>query len=208
MISRNKRRAKAKAVFDEEMGALLDIKSNADLCVDMPPPKRKQIVPAEDAEHVPAAKAIMNLANYDFATKQLLKQQNIVELQGSEVIIIQIAVDINASMATIQAEFQEKVDARQEIEDVEAREHNAIIRKLEERIEELTQIDAEIRVMESLVEDLVEEENWRGEELRVATEARMEVQLQLREKKIVGAASLKILMKNFLRLARNLHLAT
>ena len=85
-------------------------------------------------------------------------------------------------MATIQAEFQEKVDARQEIEDVEVREHNAIIRKLEERIEELTQIDAEIRVMESLVEDLVEEENWRGEELRVATEARMEVQLQLREK--------------------------
>ena len=51
---------------------------------------------AKDVGKSPLASTVMELANFDYETKQFLKENNVVELGRGEVSVIRLGVDIMA----------------------------------------------------------------------------------------------------------------
>jgi hypothetical protein len=147
---RNDRRAKRKAVYDDERLSIVKVKNYADAVVQSPPPRRRQIVHVDDLDDDgnETAFAIKELSDYDFNLKTIFKRENAIELKGGQINSVMVTEDVNATMRVVQEWFEEKLEVLDGEENDEVREHNSIIQRLTDRINFLTSINIEIKGLE------------------------------------------------------------
>jgi len=86
-------------------------------------------------------------------------------------------------MALVQQFYSDRLEELQDSENEKARDHRAKMSWLEERIDLLATIDEEVVELEAECVLLKQELELRREELRIATEHRMQAQLELKERK-------------------------
>jgi hypothetical protein len=86
-------------------------------------------------------------------------------------------------MAMVQQFYSDRLDELQDSENEKARDHRAKMSWLNDRIDLLASIDDEVAELEKECVVLLQELELRREELRIATEHRMQAQLELKERK-------------------------
>lgn len=114
---------------------------------------------------------------------RLLKDQNVVRLQRQKVMLVNITDEVPDCLAAVQQMLLDKIQALKDAENEKVRDHRAKMSWLQDRIELLSSIDEQVTELEAECVTLREELEQRQQELREATELRMEAQLELKAKK-------------------------
>ena len=117
------------------------------------PPTRQVFVQAKDVGKSPLASTVMELANFDYETKQFLKENNVVELGRGEVSVIRLGVDIMAVLELLKQKNAKILAEEHVLEQGLKGAHRGTVKEHTDRVAACQAITEEV---EELRKDMVE----------------------------------------------------
>ena len=64
--------------------------------LELEPPRKQRYIPAREAGSDEFASLILELANFDYPTRMLLKEHKVVEIENKEVFMIRVSKELSA----------------------------------------------------------------------------------------------------------------